>query len=68
MAEQWIVEQVAAGPMTRLGYTAEIRRLPISQWPSLLGYLFLLPPRLFNMLFRSRKPFTFAKLRKVLGG
>lgn len=68
VAEQWIVEQVAAGPMTRLGYTAEIRRLPISQWPSLLGYLFLLPPRLFNMLFRSRKPFTFAKLRKVLGG
>ena len=67
MSEQWVIERTASRPMHQLGYIAEIKTLPLSQWRPLFGMLLHLPVRLFNMSFRSRKPFTLGKLRKVLG-
>jgi hypothetical protein len=65
-AEQWVIERIASDPMRTLGYRPEAGRLPPTQWPALIAMSLRLPFRLFNLLFRAHKPFTLAKLRKVL--
>jgi hypothetical protein len=59
-------ERVFGAPMRELGYepATEAARVP-SPW-ELARILAVLPGRLFNMLFRSPKPFRVAKVRRVL--
>jgi len=63
--EQWLVERLCGPVMGGLGYAPEGTARPS---PLALGRIALLVPgRLFNMLFRGRKEFRIAKLRRVLG-
>ncbi len=67
--ELWLGERVFGSLRARLGYPPPVEdgaRLK----PSMLELVWIgarLPGRLFNMLFRSQKPFTLAKFRRVLG-
>ena len=63
----WLVERLCGPVMAELGYAAvcsteRIRPNPVD----LIGAIALVPQRLFNMLFRSRKPFHWRKLTAVL--
>lgn len=63
--EIWLGERVFGGVMRELGYEpvgSEVRPSPLG----LLKIGALLPGRLFNLLFRSYKPFRLSKLRRVL--
>jgi hypothetical protein len=64
--EIWVGERVFGKPMRELGYepAREGAGAP-SPW-ELFRIMAVLPGRLFNMLFRSPKPFRIAKVRRVL--
>jgi hypothetical protein len=64
--EIWVGERVFGNVMRELGYVPAPEG---AGWPSpfeLVGILAVLPGRLFNMLFRSPKPFRMAKMKRVL--
>lgn len=63
--EQWLVERLCAPVMRSLGYVPDggLRPSPVG----LARALAMVPGRLFNMLFRGRKEFRIAKVRRVLG-
>jgi hypothetical protein len=65
--ELWVGERIFGGVMRELGYEPVAGRgpFPPSPW-ELMRILAFLPGRLFNMLFRSHKPFKLAKVRRVL--
>ena len=65
--ELWILEKVCSETMTRFGYAPERVRPGFRDLPDLAVTAFHLPKRLFNMLFRSHKPFTLEKVKRVLG-
>lgn len=65
--ELWILEKVCAETMQRLGYERVGRRPGLRDVPDLLAAGFQLIPRMYNMLFRNHKPFTWQKVRRVLG-
>jgi hypothetical protein len=65
--ETWLVERICRSPMRELGYRTEAKPLGPADWPQAVAIAFLLPGRLFNMLFRGRKTPTVAKLKKVIG-
>lgn len=65
--ELWILEKVCAETMRRLGYERVGPRPGLRDLPGLLAAGFQLVPRMYNMLFRNHKPFTWQKVRRVLG-
>ncbi len=65
-AEIWLVERICGPQMRRLGYQLEGRFPGLAGIPTLLRIAGWLPGRLFNLLFRTRKPLTRAKLQRVL--
>lgn len=66
-AETWLIQRIARHEMQRLGFEPVPVRLGVRDTASLVKIVLLLPGRAFNLLFRTGKPFTFAKLRRVLG-
>jgi hypothetical protein len=65
--EIWLVEKVCGAQMTRLGHAISGARLDRGSTPELLRIGAAMPGRVYNLLFRTRKPFTWSKLRRVLG-
>lgn len=65
--ELWILEKVCGGTMQRLGYEPVRPKPGLRDLPGLLAAGFQLIPRMYNMLFRNHKPFTWQKVRRVLG-
>jgi hypothetical protein len=64
--EVWLGERIFGKTMIALGYEPESREGNLHpSLPELLRIFALLPPRLFNMLFRSYKPFRLGKVRRV---
>lgn len=66
-AEIWILESIAGVQLEALGYRREDLSFRLSFLPYLLKLGAELPGRLFNLLFRTGKPVTWQKIRKVLG-
>jgi hypothetical protein len=64
--ELWLSERIFRDVMTRFGYEPVAGQLRPSA-AELLRIAALLPGRAFNLLFRTGKPFTLAKLARVLG-
>ena len=67
--EIWLGERIFGKTMVALGYELVSSREGLR--PSLVELVkifALLPPRLFNMLFRSYKPFRLGKIRRVFSG
>jgi hypothetical protein len=65
--EIWLGERIFAPVMTELGYRPVARSEGLRPSPvELLRILAILPGRLYNMLFRSHKPFRLSKVRRVL--
>jgi hypothetical protein len=64
--EIWIAEWICRRAMRHLGYHPEGRFPGPAAVPALLQLAALLPRRLYNLLFRTRKPFTWAKMRRVI--
>jgi len=67
--ELWVGERIYGRLRARLGYGPPVEP-PARLRPSPLELLRIgasLPARLVNLLFRTQKPFTLAKLRRVLG-
>jgi len=65
-SEQWLVERICRRPMEWLGYAPELSSTWPPSWSGLLRGSRHLPLRAFDALFRSRKPFRGAKLRRIL--
>lgn len=63
--EIWLGERIFGSVMRELGYEPAGREVRPSPG-GLLRIAALLPGRLFNMLFRSPKPFRLSKVRRVL--
>ena len=59
-------ERIFGGTMRQLGYEPRGKSAGPLSVPELLRTLAVLPGRLFNILFRTGKPLTLAKVRRVL--
>ena len=66
-SETWLMQRIAGTEMRALGYEPVATQLGPGEWGNLLKILAQLPVRVFNLLFRTGKPFTVAKLKRVLG-
>lgn len=66
--EVWILERLCGPTMQILGYELSGTKLTPRMTPGLLKTAAMMPGRLFNLMFRTNKPFTFAKLGRVLRG
>jgi hypothetical protein len=65
--EIWIAEKITGSIMDAFGYERAGKARPLRPSPfELAGIALRLPGRLFNMLFRSHKPFRLVKVRRVL--
>jgi omega-hydroxy-beta-dihydromenaquinone-9 sulfotransferase len=68
--ELWVGERVYSRLREQLGYGPPLREGEGRLRPSpveLAGIALSLPVRLFNLLFRTQKPFTLSKFRRVMG-
>jgi hypothetical protein len=61
------MQRIARREMEQLGFAPIDARLGAGDLGGLLRILLALPGRVFNLLFRTGKPFTFSKLRRVMG-
>ena len=64
--EIWVGERVFGKTMRELGYEPAAERAHRPSPVELVRILAVLPVRLFNMLFRSHKPFRISKMRRVM--
>jgi len=64
-AEVWALEKICGRVMVELGYPREATRLDPGMLPGLGKIGLQLPGRMFNLLFRTRKPFTSGKVGRV---
>jgi hypothetical protein len=65
--EIWVAERITGPWMDALGYERDAARQGLRPSPIELARIAsLLPGRLFNMLFRSHKPFRITKVKRVL--
>jgi len=65
--EIWLTQKICGDEQHSLGYESVQVSLGLKDLGSLFGILIMLPGRVFNLLFRTGKPFTMAKLKRVLG-
>ena len=63
--EIWIVERITGRCMDQFGYERSLKDKARPSLFELIGIAAKLPTRLFNLLFRSHKPFRLAKVRRV---
>ena len=66
-AEIWLVQRICDQELRHFGYEPVPVRLGPGDLGALLKIMLLLPGRLYNLLFRTGKPFTASKLKRVLG-
>lgn len=64
-SELWILNKICGKTMVKLGYELEGHHLGLGDLPDMLRMTAVLPSRMFNILFRTGKPFTLEKLRRV---
>lgn len=65
--EVWLMQRIARREMEQLGFAPIDARLGAGDLGGLLRILLALPGRVFNLLFRTGKPFTLGKLKRVMG-
>ncbi|PJA77072.1 hypothetical protein CO151_00555 [bacterium CG_4_9_14_3_um_filter_65_15] len=66
-AEIWLTQKIAGRELIELGYSPVPVTFRREEFWSDIRTLNAMPGRVFNLLFRTGKPFTLAKLKRVLG-
>jgi len=64
--EIWLAEKITGRCMDQFGYPRSAKGQPRPSPFELIAIAAKLPARLFNLLFRSHKPFRLVKVRRVL--
>ena len=65
--ETWLVQKICRKDLHGLGYELTPVQLGFNDIGPMMNILLQLPGRVFNLLFRTGKPLTLAKLKRVLG-